>query len=189
MKKEIAIPEKVEVNVEGKKVVVKGEKGELVRDFSDPRYNKTITIEKTDSSIVIATDEKKRRITTKMINTIAAHIKNMIRGVQQSFEYKLKIHYVHFPITVEVKDGKVLVKNFLGEKGARVAKIVADTSVKIEKDTIVVSSANIEHAGQTAANIEQACRVGSKDRRVFQDGIFITEKPQRAYKSHEEKVS
>jgi len=40
-----------------------------------------------------------------------------------------------------------------------------------------VRSGNKYAAGQTAANLEQATRVRKKDRRVFQDGIFIVEKP------------
>jgi len=179
MQKEIKIPENVEVVVEGKKVVVRGKNGELERDFSDPRYNHSILIEKKDGTLVVSTNEKKKGLAYKMVNTIAAHVRNMILGVQKAFEYKLKIHYVHFPMTVEVKDGKVLIKNFLGEKGARVANIVGDTKVKVEKDIITVSSISIENAGQTAANIEQACKVIGRDRRIFQDGIFIIQKPLR----------
>lgn len=48
--------------------------------------------------------------------------------------------------------------------------------MKIEKDVIKIESFNKEAAGQTAANIEKTTMVRAKDRRVFQDGIFITEK-------------
>ena len=44
-------------------------------------------------------------------------------------------------------------------------------------DTITVESINIEHAGQTAANIESATKIKGRDRHVFQDGCYITSKP------------
>jgi len=34
-----------------------------------------------------------------------------------------------------------------------------------------------EKTGQTVANIERAGKIVGRDRRVFQDGIYITEKP------------
>ena len=68
----------------------------------------------------------------------------------------------------------------LGEKVPRVAALPwtpADVQVKIEnKSDVVVSGADREKVGQTAANIERACKVKKRDPRVFQDGIYIISK-------------
>ena len=79
-------------------------------------------------------------------------------------------------MNVSIEKGNIVVKNFLGEKVARTARILEGSEVKINGDEITITSANKETAGQTASNIEQCTRVTNKDRRVFQDGIYITQK-------------
>jgi large subunit ribosomal protein L6 len=100
----------------------------------------------------------------------------MIKGVQEKFEYQLKICFSHFPINVEIKDKEAIIKNFLGEKIPRKTKILEDVEVEIDKDIIKVRSVSKELAGQVAANFEIATKIRKKDRRVFQDGIFIINK-------------
>ena len=48
--------------------------------------------------------------------------------------------------------------------------------MKVDGDLVTVQSTSKELAGQTAADIEQLCRVTGRDRRIFQDGIWIIEK-------------
>jgi len=175
MKKElfqtIEIPKDIEVNIEEDTLTVKGKEGENKRTFNT---NKLI-FEKKDNQIIIG-NKKATKKEKKMINTITAHIKNMFKGVQEKFEYKLKVCFSHFPMTVNIENNEVTIKNFLGEKIPRKSKIPQGVDAKIDGDIITVNSIDKELAGQAAANFEKATRIRMKDRRVFQDGIFIINK-------------
>lgn len=175
MKKEIfnhiEIPEGVEADIEGNLIKVKGKEGSVEREF---RINNLI-FEKKDRKIIIGHKNSTKK-EKKLINTITAHVKNMFKGIQEKFDYKLKIASSHFPISVELKENNATIKNFLGEKIPREVKILEGVEVKIDNDIITIKSINKELAGQTAANFEKATRIKMKDRRVFQDGIFITNK-------------
>ncbi len=171
--KEIEIPESVEVTIDGKSVLVKGPKGELKRMFNNPKYNKYIKIEKKDNKIIVyATIERKK--VKAMIGTIKAHIKNMFLGVTVGFKYTMKIYYIHFPMSVAVNDGYVEIKNFLGERTIRKAKIVGNCEVKIEKDEIIITGIDIEEVGATATNIENVSKISTRDKRIFLDGIYLS---------------
>ena len=167
----IEVPEGIEADIQGNSVIVKGKEGTNERKFDLANLN----LEKKGNEIIIGNKKSSKKEKRRM-NTIAAHIRNMINGVQKVFEYKLKICFSHFPITVEVKENEALIKNFLGERTPRKAKIPKGAEVKVDKDIVTVTARDIETAGQTAANFETATRIVNRDRRVFQDGIFITSK-------------
>jgi large subunit ribosomal protein L6 len=171
---EIEIPEGVEIRKEGKTLHAKGPAGEASKEFN---FGK-LKFEKKENKIIISYHASTRN-DKRMINTITAHLKNLINGVQNKFEYKLKICSSHFPINVEIKGNKVLIKNFMGEKTPRKCNIPHGAEVELNKDIITVKSSNREIAGQASANFEAATKVRNRDRRVFQDGIFITNKPGR----------
>ena len=169
--KKIEIPEGIEVNIVGDKVSVK--KGDKVneREFDLNR----IDIKKKGNEIIFE-DKKASKKEKRQINTLVAHINNMIKGIQEKFEYKLKVCFSHFPMTVEVKGNEAIIKNFLGERSPRKVKIPAGAEVKVDKEIITVTAHDKEIAGQAAANFEMKTRITDKDRRIFQDGIFITNK-------------
>ncbi len=169
--RKVEIPDGVTVNIDGKKVEVIGEKGRLVRDFS----NSPTSIEIEDNQVVVSTDKSHRKAIA-MVGTVCSHINNMIKGVTKGFTYKLKIVYAHFPISVKIEGDKILIENFLGERSPRIARIVGDVKVTVKGDDILVQGINIEDVGQTAANIEQATKIKKKDPRKFLDGIYVYEK-------------
>lgn len=179
MKKEIfqkiEIPEGIEADIEDNTLIVKGKEGENKRTFNPYK----IIFEKKGDQIIIGS-KKATKMEKKRINTITAHIKNMIRGVKEKFEYKLKVCFSHFPITVKVEGDEAIINNFLGGKIPKKLKIPKEVDVKIDRDIITVKSFDKELAGQTAANFETITKIKMRDRRIFQDGIFITEKNGRA---------
>jgi len=65
----------------------------------------------------------------------------------------------------------------LEKKKPRVAKILGETKVKVSGNEVTVSGINKEDVGQTAANIEQKTKIKRFDPRIFQDGIYIVQKP------------
>jgi len=166
----IPIPEGVNVEKEGDLVKVSGPKGELQRELEFPG----ISIEKKDREIVVSTPIP-RRIETAMVGTFASHIRNMMMGVTEGFERKLRIVYAHFPIQVKVMGEVVSIGNFLGERKPRKAKILGNSNVQVSGDEVIVTGIDKEMVCQTAANIEQATRIRRFDPRVFQDGIYVVE--------------
>ena len=179
MKKDISlkveIPQGVEVSVDEKVTVKAGDK-EITRNFNLWK----LKLRKDGNNVFVeAVKATKREI--KLAGTIAGHLKNMIKGVTEGFTYKLQVASSHFPMRVEVDDVNkiVSVKNFLGGIIPRKAKILDGVEVKLEGDAINVSSIDKEAAGQTAANIEATTKVKDKDKRVFQDGIYLIEKPKQ----------
>ncbi len=169
--KTIQVPDDVDVSLDGKKVLVKGAKGSLTRDFSFV----PIAIEGEGKNIRVWAKWPRKK-EAALVGTITSHIQNMITGVTKGYSYKLKIVFSHFPISVKIQDKSVLIENFTGERRARRVKIIGDVKVKIEPEDIIVEGVNLEDVSQTAANIEQATRVRRKDPRVFLDGIYVYEK-------------
>lgn len=177
MKKTVNIPDGISVDVTGMQIKVEGPKGKIIRDFSSPIFHGLVKIENAGSEVNVSTEQTKRKFKAEA-GTIVAGIKNMMRGVREGWTYKLKSVYMHFPFTINVQGREVLISNFLGEKAPRRADIIGDTRVDVKGEDIVVTGVNLEETGQTAANLERATRITARDRRVFMDGIFITEKPE-----------
>lgn len=173
--KETKIPDGVKVDVKGDKTIVTGAEETLTMDFRHPRIALSVEGEK-----VIARCEYPSKADVALMGTIISNVRNMIKGVTEGFEYRMKIVYSHFPIKASVKGEEFVVENFLGERSPRRAKILGKTKVDVRGDEVVLTGPNIKHVGQSAANIEQVTMIKGYDPRVFQDGIYITQKGKEA---------
>ncbi|MEM0331451.1 MAG: 50S ribosomal protein L6 [Archaeoglobaceae archaeon] len=173
----VKIPEGVTVSIEGDSL-----KGYCVKASGPVGQNekllkfKGVFIEKLDDKIRVYANSRKKTYKA-MVGTFAGHIENLLKGVKEGFEYRLKVFYAHFPIKVRVEGKEIVIENFLGEKSPRRAKIVGRAKVEIKGQEIIVKGVDIDECGLTAANIERATRIRDKDPRVFQDGIYIVKKP------------
>jgi len=180
----VEIPNNVTVEVQGKKIKVKGPLGEIEKDFS---HAHNILISKQNNNIIIETYIADKR-TRALVKTIASKINNMIEGVVKGYRYKMRVIYAHFPIEVAVneKQGIVTIKNFLGRKDAITAKIIPGAKVRVQgKKDVVVEGIDLDAVAQTAANIHLAAKLRGKERLSphgreggpgVLDGIYVYEK-------------
>lgn len=174
IRKEVVLGEKVTVQLNNGTLKIKGPKGEVERNFTHPIV--ALSIE--DGKIVLVA--KKSTKTQKMIlHTFASHIKNMVDGVKEPYVYKMKVCSGHFPITVSMSGNEFIIKNFFGETVPRKTTLPKAAEVKISGADITITSPDLEAAGLAASKIETAFRITKRDIRIFQDGGYITQKPER----------
>ena len=174
---DIPVPDDVSVTVDEVTVSADGPNGTVEKRLWYPG----VTIEASDDEVSIEslTDD---RATLATLGTFESHVENMLYGVVEGWEYRMQSVYSHFPMQVSVQGDEVVIENFLGERSPRRTTIHGDTEVEIDGESLVLRGPDKEAVGQTAADIEQLTRVPDKDIRVFQDGVYIIEKPRGGLK-------
>lgn len=175
VKEEVILPEGVHCTVEGKNIKCSKGGAHVVKAIPSAQ----VKAEVKGDRIVLSTESGNKRIRA-IILSMVAHINNMFRGLEEKFVYEMEICNVHFPMTVKIEGNQMIINNFLGEKVKRIAQILPGVAVEIKGTKVLVSGADVEAVGQTVANIERSTLVKYRDRRVFQDGIFLTAKSGRA---------
>ncbi|MAG08300.1 50S ribosomal protein L6 [Candidatus Woesearchaeota archaeon] len=171
IEEKIEIPKGINAALDRNTLILKADKGELKRKL----LSKTVNFSIESNAVKLAANKPSKR-EKKIIGTFKVHIKNMIKGLTEGHVYKLKVCSSHFPMTVSVSNNEFIIKNFFGETSPRKLKITEGVEVKVEGEIITVNSINKEHAAQTAGSIENLTRRVNFDRRVYMDGIYITEK-------------
>lgn len=173
----LPIPGNVTVIIKSRQVTVKGPRGQLTRNLR----HINMAFAKVDQNTIQFTVHHGNRKHNACLRTVRSLIENMIVGVTKGFRYKMRYVYAHFPINVNIDDSTngVEIRNFLGEKLVR--RITAREGVKVavssgQKDELVLEGNSLEDVSQSAADIQQICRVRNKDIRKFLDGIYVSQR-------------
>jgi large subunit ribosomal protein L6 len=146
-KNPIAIPDKVDVKINGLEVTVKGPKGTLNETFADG-----VEIKMEDKNILV-TPKSQSKFHRALHGTVAAKIKNMIKGVTEGFEKVLNINGVGYRA---VLNGKVLNLS-LGFSHPVDVELPEGIEVAVEDRgmTIRVKGIDKQKVGQFAADIRK----------------------------------
>lgn len=168
---ELEIPEgvKIEFPAEGE-VKISGKLGSTTKRFNTALLS--ISIEGNKLKLEKKENKKLAKKASLAETALASEIRSAMKGVQEGIVRRMRILYSHFPMSFEVKDGYVNIKNFFGEHLPRRAKIVGDTKVEIKGQELIVRGVDPYDVGQTVANLFKLSFLKDKDPRVFQDGIY-----------------
>ncbi|KAK4162063.1 ribosomal protein L6, alpha-beta domain-containing protein [Cladorrhinum sp. PSN259] len=177
----IEVPENVKISIKSRLVTVEGPRGKLTKDLSHIAVNFSV-LKKNVIGLEIHHGNRKNVAALRTVRTL---INNLIIGVTKGFKYKMRYVYAHFPINVNLEQNsetgnwEVEIRNFVGEKLVR--RVVMQPGVEVEaskaqKDELILTGNSLEAVSQSAADIQQICRVRNKDIRKFLDGIYVSEK-------------
>ncbi len=144
--KPIAIPEGVDVKVNGSEVTVKGPKGTLNDTF---RSEINIAVEGNEVIVTRPSDAKEHRALHGLTRTLIA---NMIEGVSKGFAKELEVNGVGYRVA---KQGKDLVMN-LGYSHQVVMSETDGISIEVPNpNKIIISGPDKQKVGQFAAEVRE----------------------------------
>lgn len=142
-KKPISIPAGTDVSVASHELTVKGKGGTLKRSIH-PAIS--ITVGNGEVSIAPAANT---RLAKALWGTYAAHVRNMIAGVNSPFTKKLVVEGIGYRAEVAGKDVKLAV----GYSHPVLVPVPEGIAVAVDKGVVSISGADKEKVGQFAAAI------------------------------------
>lgn len=169
----VPLPKGVSVAARQGRITAKGPLGTVTRRFPTEALDLKNAADSVTLTLTIPPNRKKAKA---LLHTWERHVLNLAGGVTLGVEAKMKVVAAHFPMKVQAKESELLIENFLGEKHPRTAPLVPGVTAQVEGDFVILSGHDVEEVGQSAANIERATHIRDYDPRVFQDGIYITER-------------
>jgi len=169
----VDVPKGVSFTLDGRRLVAKGPLGTVERPFPSDALELSSAAGHLTVTLRLPAHRKRSQA---LLQTWAAHLRNLAASLTLGVEARLKIVAAHFPMKVQVKENHLLIENFLGEKHPRSSDLLPGTTARVDGEFVVLSGYDLEQVGQSAANIERASRIRDYDPRVFQDGIYLVDR-------------
>ena len=94
----LELPKGVTSKFESGLLTVNGPLGKVTQDFSKI----PVDIQISDSKVTVLTHGARRK-NRSILNTARSLVHNAIYGVTKGYQYRLKVIYAHFPVTVKVQ--------------------------------------------------------------------------------------
>ena len=142
-KRDIQVPQGVEIKIDGGLVSVKGPKGELSREFGT-----LIEIKNEDGAIKL-TPKGETLEHKAMWGTTASHIQNMITGVTEGFEKKLILEGTGWRMSVAGNTLELLV----GYSHPVKMEVPEGIEATVEKSELTLKGINKEVVGSFASKV------------------------------------
>jgi len=143
-KKQINIPNSVEVSTKGSELKVKGPKGE---NFLIIKNGFKIDIK---NNILFVVPQERKKDTSAQWGTLRALINNLIKGVEEGFAKQLEVNGVGYRADLEGSNLNLK----LGYSHPIILSIPEGLDVKVEKNIITINGISKEKVGQFAALIK-----------------------------------
>jgi len=144
-KQQIIIPPGTEVSLTSDAITVKGKGGTLVKPLH-PAIKITI-----ENGIAAVNPANSSRLAKALWGTYAAHMKNMIEGVNTPFTKKLQVEGIGFRAEVSGANLKLQI----GFSHPVLVAIPQGLTVAVDKNLISISGADKDVVGQFAASVRE----------------------------------
>jgi len=146
-KKSISFSDKVEIQIEKEKIIIKGPKGELQQNLPD-----FVKVEKKDNQLNVFVDKPEEKKQRSCWGTFNVLISNMIQGVTEGFEKKLELIGVGY--RAEIQENKLILR--VGFSHIVEFLIPKDLEISVDQNTkISIKGIDKQLVGETAAQIRK----------------------------------
>ncbi|OGG51926.1 50S ribosomal protein L6 [Candidatus Kaiserbacteria bacterium RIFCSPHIGHO2_02_FULL_54_11b] len=142
-KRAITIPAGTDVSVASSELMVKGKGGTLKR-MVHPAVSIAV-----ENGEVTVTPKESSRLGRALWGTYAAHVRNMIAGVNTPFVKKLQVEGIGYKAELSGKQLKLAV----GFSHPVILPIPEGVTAVVEKNIITISGADKEQVGEFAASV------------------------------------